>query len=793
MDSTNSRRKRRKMQHKFINQAVRLMILITLILGVFPILPTMAQLTGHTVNFSMSDLSFARIEGGDQVTYDLIEASFGGNVCELEGKVGEPALPVCNVQILLPAGTDALMLETNVKGEIVLDDAYKIIPNQPAYPLSQEPPDFAPPDPVVYASSEPIQNPVAKLVDTIVIRGYHVALVRVYPLVYVPATGQVSLRTDITLSLSKDRAARTLSYSNPDPIFEQFVASSVLNPQDIPAQYEQAALGSPSDPNDVKYLLITDASLLSAFQPLLEWKTKKGVPAEAVTVDWIYSNYPGSTNQRKIKECIKDYAQNKGTVWVVLAGDSNIVPDYDCYVQFNNYTDSTNPTDLYYAGLDDMEWNDNGNSRACETSDSIDMGPDVFVGRLSVRTLAQATAIVNKTLAYEKDFPSSGFARKLLLTGVKLWNTGDAEAKSELMYNNYINPYWNGTRYRFYDTATDFGGSSYNVTIANLNQQISNGYNHFHMATHGNTSIWGMESGSSYSSSHAQSVNNPGKYTNIVTIACITNAFDREVALSEGFIRNGNGGAVTYIGGSRYGWGIQTMNSHGASFMYNRQYYKYLFNGEPAGYTQQVGAAFAKAKEYWAGSSGTYDTMRWVQFSLNLLGDPELPLYTQDPSTFNPSYAGTISTGSQTYAVETGVANALVCLSKGNDVYTYGRADGTGRFEATISPASDGTMDVTVTAPNYDPHEGTVSVSGGQVLPPPSDLQATATPPDQIDLTWQDNSTGEDGFQIQRQIDGGSWANLATVGTGVTSYSNTGLSPATYCYRVRAYKGSDSS
>ena len=93
-----------------------------------------------------------------------------------------------------------------------------------------------------------------------------------------------------------------------------------------------------------------------------------------------------------------------------------------------------------------------------------------------------------------------------------------------------------------------------------------------------------------------------------------------------------------------------------------------------------------------------------MQFSLNLLGDPELTLYTQDPSTLSPSYAGSISIGSQTYAVETGVANALVALSKGSEVYAYGRADGSGHFEASISPSTEGTMDVTVTAQKRFPH-----------------------------------------------------------------------------------------
>jgi hypothetical protein len=99
-------------------------------------------------------------------------------------------------------------------------------------------------------------------------------------------------------------------------------------------------------------------------------------------------------------------------------------------------------------------------------------------------------------------------------------------------------------------------------------------------------------------------------------------------------------------------------------------------------------------------------------------------------------------------------------------------------------------MDVTITKPNYRPHEGTVSVSGGTVVPAPTNLQATAVSSSQINLTWEDNSTGEDHFEIQRKTGSGSFSTITTVGTGVTSYSDTGLSPdTTYTYRVRAHAG----
>lgn len=71
----------------------------------------------------------------------------------------------------------------------------------------------------------------------------------------------------------------------------------------------------------------------------------------------------------------------------------------------------------------------------------------------------------------------------------------------------------------------------------------------------------------------------------------------------------------------------------------------------------------------------------------------------------------------------------------------------------------------------------------------PSGLDAAASSCSQIDLSWTDNSDNEDGFKIER--DG---AEIATVGAGVTSYSDTGLSgDTTYTYMVGAYNSAGTS
>ena len=73
----------------------------------------------------------------------------------------------------------------------------------------------------------------------------------------------------------------------------------------------------------------------------------------------------------------------------------------------------------------------------------------------------------------------------------------------------------------------------------------------------------------------------------------------------------------------------------------------------------------------------------------------------------------------------------------------------------------------------------------------PTNLVATAIPPDQVDLSWTDNSNDEDGFKIERRASsGGSFSEIDTVALDITSYSDTTVTLGEsyyYCYRVRAY------
>lgn len=97
----------------------------------------------------------------------------------------------------------------------------------------------------------------------------------------------------------------------------------------------------------------------------------------------------------------------------------------------------------------------------------------------------------------------------------------------------------------------------------------------------------------------------------------------------------------------------------------------------------------------------------------------------------------------------------------------------------------------------YQPLRQVWAVLGGETIPvpsAPSDLTATATAPDTIALAWTDNSGDENGFRIERSLDGTTWGVLDTAAADATSYDDDTCDANTrYYYRVCAYNaGGDS-
>jgi uncharacterized protein len=137
------------------------------------------------------------------------------------------------------------------------------------------------------------------------------------------------------------------------------------------------------------------------------------------------------------------------------------------------------------------------------------------------------------------------------------------------------------------------------------------------------------------------------------------------------------------------------------------------------------------------------------------------------------------------YTFNTGTIYTIKIEAVGSDLKIYVNDN----LELSVSDASHSSgkiaMSTWKTTANFD----NVLVTGGATVPnAPSSLSAAAVSSSQVNLSWTDNSTNEDGFKIERKTGAGSYSEIDQVGANVTSYSDTGLSASTtYTYRVRAY------
>jgi hypothetical protein len=106
-------------------------------------------------------------------------------------------------------------------------------------------------------------------------------------------------------------------------------------------------------------------------------------------------------------------------------------------------------------------------------------------------------------------------------------------------------------------------------------------------------------------------------------------------------------------------------------------------------------------------------------------------------------------------------------------------------FDSNSSNLANGSF--LLIAHHVDATFGDISVSPVTISLPanPSDFIASQNSASQVTLTWTDNSFNEDNFIIQRRISGGTYTDLATLDSNVTSYIDAAVaSGITYDYRI---------
>lgn len=652
----------------------------------------------------------------EKETFQLFESGEGLFGIKAEGgdffykaDPGKAALPFLSIKILVPNGAELVDYQVSYDREVFKEDV-RLASNPIYWPgsLPLKPSKYAE---AVIDGTEGFPDKVLEYTSTQIRQGYTYFCFSASPFIYEGDQHVLYLIKDLDLKLSytSSQIQETAVRGGKDEI--QSIREQLNNPEDIEVFYpEQLYPDQKSTANKLDYLIVTTSDLEDSFAPLVEWKIRKGLKAEIITLSEIYSTYDEPTDQLKIKRCLSNLYLDRNLKWVLLGGDYDIVPIQYCYGKVDEeMEDPTIPTDLFYACFDkSFDWNGTVDDRVGEPFlDYVDIAPEIYISRIPVQTRDQVESFIKKTLNYIQDPPRKNFAQKMLLSGVKSWNIwenkSDSHHRNEQMYSQYISRNWAGKKIGFYDTGSNFpGGELYHVSASNLSQQLNEGYGFFHFAGHGNTYSYLMETGNGFAVEDALELNHPGTGVMLST-TCDVNAFDSyNQCLSEAFLLNPRGGCVAFFGSSRYGLGISNTSALlGPSFQFNAIFLENLFKAETNGTSFSFATIAANAKVRLIGNDSGGGAFWYLQYALNPMGDPELPLYSLNPKEFTDvkiyrwGNKLTVNTG--------GVGKCRICITSSNFKEGYQQsAEGVSKHTFTDPPEN---FQVTITRPNYIPYQ----------------------------------------------------------------------------------------
>ncbi len=651
-----------------------------------------------TIRFSQDELKLEKLNGFDRV-------SLAG--CDITREVGKPQLPVKVIHFAIPPGEKFLgfkILSTKVEE---IDEDFLIYPCQPPQLLKMPGRkelkiDFTPPDEVLYSSDEPYPSSIVEYAGTGSMGGQRIASFLVHPLQYLPSKKRLVFHQQIGVEIEFVPARGSSGKEDwKSGILGELTKKLAMNPEDV-SSGDDLPKSFLSTSVDYPYLIITSDSYGPLFQPLADWKTKKGLRAEIVTTSWIYENYSGVDQQEKIRNFIRVAKENWGTEWVLLGGDTDVIPTRTAYAMSANYGEADEdsiPCDLYYADLDG-NWDANGNGIYGEVADSVDMYPDVILGRASLDSTIEVQGWVGKVLTYEKN-PPTDYQLNMLFMGEILWNNPytDAGVGKDMIDDDWVPPQ--------FDPITKLYESKGNENIHSIMAAMNQGQNLINHDGH----AWWSQMGYLHTWYMDHLTNGP-RYSILYSIGCWPAAFDYD-CVAEHFISNPSGGGVAFIGNSRYGWGSPGNPGYGYSDRFDHTFYRFLFAED----VYNIGAALFLDKASYVPRAQQANVYRWCEYEINLLGDPEMPIWTDTPRSLVVHHPQTANYGENNLQIsvsdgQTALPGALVCLMNGEDVYESGRTDAKGEMNFSFPTSSSSPLQLTVTAHNFLPYEAQIPVQG---------------------------------------------------------------------------------
>lgn len=527
---------------------------------------------------------------------------------------GEPSLPWCAVAIAIPPGEKAIRLEVVREQQASWPQPVWLYPGQPLVPVSMPDTAFISCNAATYG----LDQDYPSLYHGQMLLQYQgnqpYALVSFTPVSYHPALRRVSWYKKVTIKI------HTITMEGKKP--------------------GVAAL--PADPYD--YLIISPFVFRNEFQPLINLCAVRGMVARVVTIDSILATTSGFDTPEKIRNFVIGQYQCHQIKYLLLAGNPALVPCryLHCSVQSTGVYYDSIPSDLYFSALDGT-FDANGNRKYGEIADSADLLPELSAGRFPVNDTSELRKMIRKTISYQINPVMDGFSRPLL-AGEYLYNnpvTFGSDYLDLLIGDHSDNGYFThgippdvNQVETLYDSLIAPPLSVWQWNSSLLLTRINQGNSFLHHTGHANVSYMMRLSSSMVTNANFSQVNGIIRnFQLLYTHGCNCGAFDYACIAAKA-VKIDNF-LVAGIFNSRYGWFNQG-TTEGPSHHLHREFVSALYRDTLP--ESHFGSAHMISKQKtapWVGIPGEFEpgAQRWCHFGCNVLGDPALTVYIDEPDT----------------------------------------------------------------------------------------------------------------------------------------------------------------
>ncbi len=605
-------------------------------------------------------------------------------------EVGLPVMPAIARLLAIPDDKDPVVVIHNVEYQTVAcDNPYLAEPIEGSAILESSQVEIEDIYPLNWAEV----NPPGILKD------YRVAQVDISPVRYDAINQELMLATRLEIEIKTQQPSTVnlkTHHARPSEAFQPLYESLIDNLDEFNTAVPLVGEGPRGG-----YLIIVDdltygSALDDMIEILAEWKRELGYQVTIKHLSLIGSS------REAIKEAVMEqyYGADTALDYLLLIGDISgqiTVPAYSIVKPGGGEQDVSDHPYTMLEGLDYF--------------------PDIMVGRISVNSDYELITAISKTKAYQQSPDAVGSTDWLTEALVVAGNYSDTGIAP-------ITPVW--TSLWLVDKLYDYGYLQVDTVFYWAPDPTYPGTDLIADALNDGVGLvgyrgWADANGWQYpvfAVDDVDNLSNGSKTPVVVSMVCNTGDFGNasvNPCFGEAWLRAGT--PVNYIGGVAF-FGPSDLHTN---TKWNNALYAGFFEGLLEENLYRIGQSSLRSKfELYYGfpeNTGTGDFAEFYFHVYNILGDPELAIWTMIPSEIELDVADQLLPGKQqvtatvTNASGAPLGGAYVAFYKQDEVLAGGVTGSDGTVKVEIQPLTEGELKVTVSKQNCIPEQAVIDIS----------------------------------------------------------------------------------